>query len=263
MFLFKKTLAPLLFPLPFCLLILAVGLFLLWFTRRQRAGKVVMTLGMVFLALFSFKFPAESLLRPLEYAYPPLLNGGAAQISAHTPNEPVRWIVVLGGGYAPDPNLPVASQISSDSLTRVVEGIRLYRAHPGSKLLFSGGGADRNPFTVADVMARTALMLGIPRQEMALETESRDTKDQARRLKPMLGTDPFILVTSASHMRRSVALFEKQGLHPMPAPTDHWVRKSRSIGIGSFYPGAHNLAKSTRAVYEYLGLVWAWLRGQV
>ncbi len=45
MFLFKKLLAPFFFPLPLCLAFLGLGLMLLWFTRRQRAGRTLVTLG--------------------------------------------------------------------------------------------------------------------------------------------------------------------------------------------------------------------------
>ncbi len=263
MFLFKKTVAPLLFPLPLCLLLLIAGLILLWFTRRQRTGKIFVTLGTVSLAVFSHPFTADPVLRSLESVYPPLLVGGIHSRSVPHAVDPVEWIVVLAGGHATDPRLPITSQISPESLVRLTEGIRLFRQFPGSRLLLSGGGGPDDPLTDAEAMAQTAEIMGIARSEMVLETESRDTKDQARLIRPLIGTDRFILVTAASHMPRSVALFRKQGLDPIPASAGHWIKERRSIGPGWFYPSAESLRKTRRAFYEYLGMGWAWLRGQV
>ena len=69
MFLFKKLAGPLLFPLPIALVLLTAGVLLLWFGRRQRAGKVVVTAGLVWLALFSFRPVPHALLGGLERTY--------------------------------------------------------------------------------------------------------------------------------------------------------------------------------------------------
>jgi hypothetical protein len=53
MFLLKKTLSPLLYPLPICLQIMLIGLILLWFTPRQRAGKWLVTTGVVLAVVFA------------------------------------------------------------------------------------------------------------------------------------------------------------------------------------------------------------------
>jgi len=133
MFLLKKIIAPLFFPLPLCLEILLIGMFLLWFTRKQKAGKIVVCLGIVLLMLFSYTpFPDVS-LKSLEYRYASLID--VSQFSD------IKWVVVLGGGHNSDPELPVTSQLSESSLSRLVEGIRLHNMLSGSKLILSGGSA--------------------------------------------------------------------------------------------------------------------------
>jgi len=69
MFLLKKIIAPLFYPLSLCLEFLFVGMFLLWFTRRQRAGKIVVCLGIVLLALFSSTPFSDIALESLECRY--------------------------------------------------------------------------------------------------------------------------------------------------------------------------------------------------
>jgi len=64
-------------------------------------------------------------------------------------------------------------------------------------------------------------------------------------------------------MPRAMALFKKQGMQPIPAPTNHLVRSSSWFWIGTLFPSADALLKSQSAFYEYLGLLWAQLRGQI
>jgi uncharacterized SAM-binding protein YcdF (DUF218 family) len=91
MFLFKKIVAPLFFPIPLCLEILVLGLFLLWFTKKQKAGKIVVTIGVGLIIIFSFGTVQDILLRSLEYKFPSLINFQEV--------DDVKWVVVLGGGH--------------------------------------------------------------------------------------------------------------------------------------------------------------------
>ena len=65
MFLFKKIVAPLFFPLPLCFLLIAAGLALLWFSRRQKTGKVIVTSGFAVLVVLTYGWVSDPLLRSL------------------------------------------------------------------------------------------------------------------------------------------------------------------------------------------------------
>src|SRR5262252_3629957 len=104
MFLFKKIVSPLFLPVPLCLEILILGLILIWFTRRQRAGKLVITLGALLLVLLSNTSVSDFLLKGLEYRYPQPSVGPGSNVGGA--GSPVKYIVVLGGGYSNDPHLP-------------------------------------------------------------------------------------------------------------------------------------------------------------
>ncbi|MGA2401163.1 MAG: ElyC/SanA/YdcF family protein [Syntrophobacteraceae bacterium] len=250
MYHFKKIIAPFLFPVPLCIEILFLGLLLLWATRRQRLGKSLVTLGAVLLTVFSYAPAAQYLLKDLEYKYYPL----KVRVSD------VHWVVVLGSGVLCDSNLPIGNQIDSSGLFRLIEGVRLYGEYPGCKLLVSGGST--GPAKPADHMAGIALLMGVPKEDLVLEADSLDTEDEARIISSIVQGDRFILVTSASHMPRSMALFEKEGMHPVPAPSDYLVRQECPMGYPSM-PGVVGLEQSTAAFYEYLGLAWLKLRGRI
>jgi uncharacterized SAM-binding protein YcdF (DUF218 family) len=250
MFHFKKIIAPFFFPVPLCIEILFLGLLLLWATRRQRLGKSLVTLGAVLLTVFSYVPAAEHLLKDLEYKYYPL------KVKVND----VHWVVVLGSGASCDSNLPIANRIDPAGLFRLFEGVRLKNEYPQSKLLLSGGS--NTPAKSAEQMAKIVLEMGIPQEDLVLETASLDTEDEALIVKSIVKNDGFILVTSASHMKRSMALFEREGMHPVPAPTDYLVKQDCPGGYPSM-PGVRGLEQSTTAFYEYLGLAWLKLRGKI
>jgi uncharacterized SAM-binding protein YcdF (DUF218 family) len=190
----------------------------------------------------------------LEYQYPALLSLQNIQN--------VKWIVVLGGGHTSDPKLPITSQLSKASLIRLVEGIRIHNGLPKSKLILSGGSVFEK-ISNAQVLADVAIAIGVKKEDLILEDVSKDTEDEVRLIQQIVSQEQFILVTSASHMPRSMALFKKLGMHPIPAPTDYLVKECQEMNPGKFFPRVENLDKAERAFYEYLGLAWAKLRGRL
>lgn len=261
MFLFKKIVPLFFFPVPLCLELLLVGLALLWFTRRQRAGKILVSAGAGLLLILSYSFVPDLLLRPLEWEYPPVsdLTAGHAGPNAA---QAGKYIVVLGGGHTSDPNLPVTSQIATESLYRVLEGVRLYKAGLGRKLILSGGGGF-DPVPESQSMSRIALIMGVNPQDIILESTSLDTEEEARLIKPMVGREKFFLVTSAFHLPRAMAMFQKQGLAPEAAPVGHLVLQAPQWSPDDFFPGSEGLHRLEVALREYLGLAWARLRGVI
>lgn len=264
MFLFKKIVAPFFFPLPLCLELLLLGLVLLWCTRRQKAGRILVSVGTGLLLIFSYPFVPNLVLRQLEQRYPPAPDLAAGPTTAPGPvgAQAAKLIVVLGGGHTSDPKLPVTNQIGGESLFRVLEGVRLYQAGAGRKLILSGG-AVYDPVPEAQVMARVALIMGMDRRDIILEATSRDTEEQARLLKPLVGLEPFFLVTSAAHLPRAMAEFRKLGLEPVAAPAGQLARQAPCWSPGSFFPASRALQTTEIAFYEYLGLAWARLRGAI
>jgi len=74
MFLLKKVVGPLFMPLSVVLALALVGLFCLWFTRRQKTGKILVTVAVGLLALLGYHGVTDMLLRPLEQVYAPLFH---------------------------------------------------------------------------------------------------------------------------------------------------------------------------------------------
>ncbi|MEW6570522.1 MAG: envelope biogenesis factor ElyC [Nitrospirota bacterium] len=262
MFLLKKIVSQLFLPIPLILCFLLIGLILLWFTKRQLTGKILISLGALLTLVFSTSIPTVPLVRPLENKYKPDDIQLADKHFSIEEECPIKFVVVLGAGHTTDDRLPITSQINEDSLVRLIEGIRIYRKYPDMKLILSGGRLfDPNP--TATVMAKLAMDLGVQRNDIILESKSKDTQDEAKFIKDIVKDDPFFLVTSAAHMPRSMSMFKKLAMKPIPAPAGHQVKIGHSFWPYLIFPGARSIVISEEALHEYLGIVWAKLRGQI
>ena len=250
LFFLKKFIGGLLLPLPLLLIVIGVAILLLWFTRWQRTAKTLLTAGWLALLLLSLQPVADGLLKPIEDRYPTWQGEPKAQ-----------YIVILGGGYTWNPQWAPSSNLINNSLPRVTEGIRLWQANPGAKLIFTGARAIGNPVSTAEAGARVAESLGVPRDAIVTLDTPKDTEEEAAAVAKMTGDTPFLLVTSASHLPRAMIFFQRQGLKPIPAPANQIAITSPLNPWERVIPSPLWLMHSDRASYETLGRVWQWLKG--
>ena len=229
-------------PIPLCLSLLLLGLFFLIFTRKKKTGKVLVGIGTLILAIFSYGGGSDMLVEPLERKYPP--------ISAFEELKDIKWIVVLGGG-------------SAASLVRLSEAIRIHNKLPETRLIFTGGSGFKGFTPVAEVMADMAVELGVGQDKIIIEPKAADTSAHPSYVKQIIGRNKFILVTSALHMYRAVAFFNKHGMYPIAAPTGYISKQREGFSPGVFFPDASSLEKTGQAIHEYLGIVWAKLRAEI
>lgn len=256
-FILKKIVSRLFFPLPLCIELLGIGLVLHLFSRKKKTASLFLGCGFFLLILFSLQGPSNQLLSPLESLYQPAF----AKVSSTYILPDITWIVVLGGDTLSAKNRPANSSLGTSSLARIVEGVRLAKIFPKAHLLLTGSGNPDAPDSTAGLMARTAVSLGISASRITSIGKAKDTPDEARicaRIVPP--TDGLILVTSASHLHRAMRLFQKNGLAPIPAPAFFLSKKTSRQSVMNFIPSAKNLQRSERAIYEYMGLLWSFLR---
>ncbi len=250
LFILKKIIGGLLLPLPFLLLAIGLAILLLWFTRWQKTGKALLTAGWLVLLLMSLQPVADSMLRPIEDTYPTWRGG-----------ERVNYVVVLGGGYTWNPDWAPSANLINNSLPRLTEGVRLWQANPGAKLIFTGARAMTNSVSTAEAGARVAESLGVPRSEIITLDSPKDTEEEAAAVASTIGKQPFLLVTSASHLPRAVIFFRNAGLNPIPAPANQMAIESPLNPWERIIPSPLWLMHSDRVVYETLGRAWQWLKG--
>lgn len=249
-FVAKKLISGFLQPLPFLLIVMACGLLLVWLTRFQKSGKSLLTFSWLSLLLISLQPVADKLLLPIESQFKTF---DAKAVLIQHPN--IQYVVVLGGGHAYHPNWAPSSNVLNNSLPRVIEGIRIYRDIPGSKLIFTGGPA-LNLRTAAQSAQAVAESLGVVEQDILRSDTPKDTAQEARAVKEMIGDADFVLVTSANHLPRAVKAFELEGLKPIPAPANQLAMTNQMPFWEKWYPSALYLSHFERVWSEYMGQGW-------
>ena len=222
-------------------------------------GKLLVTLAVLMLVLASNKQVSRAFIAPLEQRYPALPEfADHSRLPARL--AACRYVVVLGGGHTDTDDLSSINKLSTAAVSRLAEGIRLWRLLPDAKLVTTGHGSPGRP-DHSEILARAAVSLGVPRERILQVNQARDTEEEAVGLKQLLGAAPFVLVTSATHLPRAVALCERQGLAPLPAPADFLV-KGEAFQSGDLGWDLSGLERTTRGVYERIGLWWSRLRGR-
>ena len=228
-FLIKKSLSFLLMPLTISVIL---GLIALWYLHKEniKNAKKYLLLMILWLGLITSAPIANLLLAPLENQYTRL----------EKIPENVEYILLLGG----------------DKERRAWEAVRLYQQRPDIKIITSGYSL-YDDISEAEKVAGLLKESGVKTENILMQSDAKDTKEEAMALKNRIGTTPFILVTSAYHMPRAMKLFQKEGVNPIAAPAD--INNPDEDGINSILLG-DQLMKTEKALHEYLGLLWLSLR---
>jgi len=220
-------------------------------------GVFFVILGILSLFLASVDPVANALTLHLERQHPPLEERDGVPVVTTVPAA----IVVLAGGQRNAPEKPVLSSLTRQGLARIVGGVDLWKHFPDSKFIVTGHPDETS------AMRAVAQRLGVPADRIVEETESRDTKDHPRKLKPLLGESPFLLVTSGTHMPRSAALFRAAGYDPVLAAVDLQIWPTPGVydpyRPGLFIPRVAGLELTSNALHEIAGLAWSRWRGEV
>lgn len=241
-------------PLTLVALVLTIGCLLSWFGNRRKAGRVLMTVGVVLFLLLAYGVPFARWARTLENKYSPIVDPHAF--------SDVHWIVVLGGGHSFSPAFPANSQAGTSFLYRIVEAVRLHREMPHSRILFSGG-AVYNTMSEAAFGRDVAVVLGVSPEQITLEPHPRTTAEEFSCIHRVLGSERFILVTTALHMPRAMMLSQSYGLDAIPSPTDYRTHSEDGQGPLGIWPraGAFSLASAT--FHEIAAVSWLRVRAML
>jgi uncharacterized SAM-binding protein YcdF (DUF218 family) len=260
MFLFLSKLLPLLiYPLGFACLLLILAIATFW--KRPRVAASSVGLALLVLWLSSNALAANWLVHSLEQQVVP--NPALPTAAA---------IVVLGGGTKPALSPRRWVDLSEEG-DRVLYGAQLYQAGKAPYLILSGGriGWAGGETSEAADMAAVVESFGITAAAILQEPHSRNTYENAVNVKQLLATQaisgPVLLVTSAMHMPRALAIFTHLEISTIGAPTDFQVTDldlkpaSPQAFFLSLLPDSGHLQRFTRAQKEYLGLLVYRLRG--
>jgi uncharacterized SAM-binding protein YcdF (DUF218 family) len=155
---------------------------------------------------------------------------------------------------------------------RVTKAFELIRKRPDLPFIFSGFSGSLSPkgMAEADAFKRLVGEQGLPEQLAHYENQSRNTYENVLYMKPLIGQfglknadgtpKPWLLITSASHMYRSLKIFEKQGIEVIPLPVDYQTSNQLHWASFDLMRGAQQWSNF---LHEAVGLVAYWITGKI
>ncbi len=221
-----------------------------YFLKKEKVYIVLFIIAGIWFLLTTNFFIPNLLITNLEKQYTPFTN-------EIIQNDSTAYnIVVLCAGFSNNKNLPYNDQLSATALSRLIEGIRIHKLLPNSKLIVSGPGAG-GEISQAEVYAKTASSLGVDSTIISTIRTAMNTQQEAKAYAERFDKNiPVILVTSASHMPRAMMMFKSQGIDPIPAPTDFQSKISEENSY-SWLPSSENMNRMKTAMIEYVGILYA------
>lgn len=235
-------------PLSLTALLIAGGLLALLLSWRRTAS-LFMAGALTILFLAGFTSLGHVLLIPLEQRFR----------QPDPPPADITGVVVLGGAFRGAINMARGGYELNSAGDRMVEAAILARRYPAARIIISGGSGALllDGEGDADAAPRLLEALGVSRERMTLENQSRNTHENAaftRDLAEPRPGDSWLLVTSAFHMPRSYDLFRKAGFDVIPWPVDYRTRGDETLALFGDNP-MDSLQNLTLAIREWIGLI--------
>jgi uncharacterized SAM-binding protein YcdF (DUF218 family) len=241
-------------PLSLALVLLVLG-FLLRLLGRRVLPFLLALPSVVISFVTLFTSTGAWALQQLEARYPrPAL-----------PTE-LSCMIVLGGAFDLEVSAGRGGMEFNQSADRFIEAVRLARLYPQAKIVVSGGdGSFSGRYKGdADLAGDFFSAMGVDPARLIKDTTSRNTEENVSETKTLLdqnGLKDCLLITSAYHMPRAKALFDKAGVTTTPWPTDYRSSGTVELGFDFTQPTLNSQLAST-AAREWLALAVAHLKGE-
>lgn len=243
---FNKILPIFVLPLGITIILMLAGLVL----RRR----VLVWLSLAILWISSTPLISSPLMRAAE---------GWADRSVAADVANADAIVVLGGGRVIAPGPGATSEWNDPD--RFFGGVELFQLGKAPLLVFTGTPHSWGPNgrLEGEILKRYATAMGIPDEEIITTGRVLNTAEEAAAVSALLharqASPPHVLlVTSAFHMTRAQALFERAGLMVTPFPVDFQVSAVGRLDVLDFLPHPGALKQTQTAIREAYGRLFYW-----
>ncbi len=245
-FFLSKTLNYLAMPLTIIFLMLVASAWL----RNTKWKKRLFWIAFISLFIFSNEFLSNEVMNLWEVKTKPYVS-----------MRPHEMGIVLTGATIPflEPNDRVYFARGAD---RVTHAVQLYKVGLIKRILISGGsgrlGGEGEP--EADKFKAAMVMMGVPDSSIILENATRNTAESAVEVKKLLDdwnikAADCLLITSAFHMRRSLACYRHQGVMLESFSTDFYAHP-RSFHLDILLvPKAEAMTNWNKIIKEWVGFV--------
>ena len=227
-------------PIFIVFILLFISFILFWFNCKKKNGALILLLSIILIYGASIAPVANYLCYYLEKDY---INNPTA------PDKKIDAIVVLGGGTKNINALKNTFNTGLESL-RLLHAVVVYNKTGAKYFVCSGKGSGR--VSEAEVMARLVEKLGVPKEKIRIEPNSKNTGENATELNKMFVNKNISigLVTSAFHMKRSEHEFKKYFNNVLPLPAHYLYSSPGGNVVIRYMPQSEELYKTSLAFKE-------------
>jgi uncharacterized SAM-binding protein YcdF (DUF218 family) len=226
-----------------------------WRTKIETRKKKLFIAGLCTLYFFCNSFFSDEAMRAWEYTSEDM-----------KPTEHFEYAVVLGGMISYDARLDKPK--FSGAADRIWQTVALQKKGQVDKIIITGGsGSINHPETKeAAILKKFLLKIGLPDSVVIIENESRNTRENAVNTKKLLDSlhvrSQVLFVTSAFHLRRAIACFEKAGVTNIrPYATDRYSGPRKFEFDHLLIPTVEALEEFTLLIHEISGYLIYKVRG--
>ncbi len=222
--------------------------------QQKRTAISLTTVGLAWVLIWSLPVTTLYFGGRLEARYPYKLPETLEQAD---------YIIVLGGNTQANRSNWFEPYNRATATDRIDRAAMLYFAGRAPKILVTGG-AYEGRVSEAQGMAKVLRQKGVPDSAIVLEKESRNTYENAlfaERLLKNLPHSKLLLVTSALHMPRALATFQRLDMPAIPAGVAPQIVPPDDYILNLWLPHTRSLEASRTIIKEYFGLLGYWLRG--
>jgi uncharacterized SAM-binding protein YcdF (DUF218 family) len=255
-------------PLNLILLTVLLAWFFLTIRKPIFTNRLLVTAAIGFFAVGYMPIP-EALTRVLEDAVPkPAIQ--------NLNSDQFAGIIILGGAIRGEDIAIDRGEVSlRSSAERITKSLELIKKYPEKPFIFTGSSHRMDPrgMSEADAFKQLIGEQGLAEQTQGkafYENQSRNTYENAVYSKKIIDAidqlpadqqaNPWLLVTSASHMYRSLKIFEKQGIAVIPVPVDYQTAHTLQWREFDLTEGAFLWNK---LLHEYIGIAAYQLTGKI
>jgi uncharacterized SAM-binding protein YcdF (DUF218 family) len=235
-------------------------LFLLYFiVKNKKYKRIFLISSFSFLIFFSNPYIVNSVMDKWE-----LRGIGYKKI------DRTYEVGIVLGGFVKYYNSELKTLSFGDASDRLMEGLMLYKKGVIKKILISGGNANLVGGFVEATLAKDFLIkyCEVPSEDILTDTLSKNTFQNAVESVKVLKENKInpsdcLIITSAFHMRRSLACFEKQGAMVTAYCCDQHSGKQFYNPTTLIVPNERYIEKWTLIFHELIGYAIYKMQGYV
>jgi uncharacterized SAM-binding protein YcdF (DUF218 family) len=232
-------------PAIFVILVFALSIYFYLKPSTRRLSYFLLLASIMFY-LSTCSFVGDKMVSDVEnqYPFPSSISGDS--------------IVMLGQGARGDViTVDGKGELTSETAVNVITALKLYNTLK-LPIILSGGAPEgvQGAGNESQLSKRALIAMQVPEDKIIMDDKSRTTQENAKNSAVILEKMGFkhpILVTSSTHMSRSVELFKKEGIEVLALPTQYEAPKKAQHDIFDYIPSVNGVSLVRIGLKEIIG----------